>query len=91
MRKHTENRFICWLVWWFYESHGSWPRAVLRVYSHREYFTRSGHHVWIEHGSDLRSLYRAIGMIFVWLKKLWDRGEAKLWPEPEAPDYPGGM
>jgi len=30
-------------------------------------------------------------MVFVWLKKLWDRGEAKLWPEKEKPDFPCAM
>lgn len=90
-RTCTENRLVCWLIWWFHESHGEWPKRVIRVYSFREYFCASSHHVWVEEYNFWRTLYRALGMTFVWLKKLWDRGEAKLWPDKEKPQWPCAM
>lgn len=91
MRRSTENRIICALIYWFYESHATWPQRVLRVYSFKEYFTFTGRHVWVEHLPFWRTLYRAVGMVFPACKKLWDRGEAKLWPEKEKPDFPNAM
>ena len=38
-----------------------------------------------------RSLYRAVGMVFVWAKRAWDRGEAKLWAPKDKPEFTGGM
>jgi len=90
-RRHTENRLICGLIWWFHESHGEWPKRVIRVYSFREYFCASGHHIWVDEYNFGRTLYRALGMTFVWLKKFWDRGEAKLWPAKEKPEWPCAM
>jgi len=78
-RRSTENRLICWLVWWFYESHGAHPKRVYRVYSHREYFTFSSHHVWVDDLRFWHTLYRAVGMIFPACKGVWDRGERKIW------------
>ena len=92
MRRGTENRFICWLIWWFYESHGSPSRGrVLRVYSTKEYFTDFSRHVWIEQPAYGRTLYRAIGSLFLLGKALWDAGEAKLWPPDDKPEFNGGM
>ena len=91
MRRHTENRAICWLIYWFHESHGAWPKRVLRVYSFREYFTYSGHHIWVDEYNFWRTLYRAFGMIFPACKKLWDRGEAKFWEKKEKKDFPCAM
>jgi len=93
MRKHTTNRLVCALIWWFYESHAPWPRRarVIRVYSLKQYFCASGHHVWVEHPHYLHTLYRAIGMVFPACKWLWDRGEAKIWPPKEKPEFPVAM
>jgi len=91
MRKHTENRFICWLIWWFYESHSTWPNRVLRVYGLKEYFTCSSRHDWVDKVVFWRSLYRAVGMVFVWAKAAWDRGEDKLWPPKEKSEFPCAM
>ena len=94
MRKHTENRIVCALVWWFWESHAPWPprSRVIRVYSLRGYFLASGHHVWIgDPPRYLHTLYRAVGMIFPACKRLWDRGEAKIWPPKEKTEFSGGM
>ena len=90
-RTYTESRLICWLIWWFYESHAGYPSRVIRVYSLHEYFCASGSHRWVEECSFWRTLYRALGMTFVWLKRLWDRGEAKLWPAKEKPQFPCTM
>ena len=90
-RWSTENRFLCFLAWWFYESHGPWPHRVLRVYGFKEYFTASSRHVWVEKIVFWRSLYRAVGMVFVWAKRLWDWGEAKLWEPKDKPEFTGGM
>lgn len=91
MRRKTENRLICWLIYWFHESHSDWPKRVRVVYSLREYATFSGHHIWVDEYNFCRTLYRAIGMIFPACKKAWDRGEAKLWKEKEKPDFPCAM
>jgi len=91
-RYSTENRLICWLAWWLYESHTSWPHRVIRVYGPKEYFTASSRHVWVEQIQFWRSLYRAVGMVFVWLKQWWDKGEIKIWQTPDKTDYSdGGM
>ena len=79
VRKSTENRIVCALIEWFYESHAPAPKQVIRVYSFKEYFTASGHHYWVEVCPFWRTLYRAAGMTFPACKKLWDRGEARLW------------
>lgn len=78
-------------MWWFHESHASWPKRIIRVYSFRQYFCASGHHIWVDEYNFWRTLYRALGMTFVWLKKAWDRGEAKLWPDKEKPEWPCAM
>lgn len=62
---------------------------MLRVYGLKEYFTCSSRHVWVEDLQFWRSLYRAVGMIFVWAKQLWDRGEAKFWQSEDKTDISG--
>jgi len=85
-RWSTTNRLVCLLAYWFWESHSETPHKVYRVYGFYEYFTRSGRHVWVQDGSNLRTLWRAIGVIFPTCKRLWDKIEKKLWePEPEGP------
>ena len=80
----TENRLICALFTWFYESHASWPKRVRRVYGLKEYFTDC--HVWVEEFSFWHTLYRAVGTVFPTCQKRWDRLENKLWP-PESVTY----
>ncbi len=82
-RWSTTNRFVCFLAWWFYESHAAWPHSVQRVYGFKEYQS-CGRHVWVEKVVFWRSLYRTFGMLFVFGKKLWDRGEARIWAEKPA-------
>lgn len=92
VRRHTKNRLICALMWWFWESHADQPKCrIIRVYSFREYFTASSHHTYVQDYRFFQQLYRAVGMIFPAIKRLWDSGEAKLWPPPEKPPWPNGM
>lgn len=90
-RRSTQNRFLCWLAWWLYESHTEWPHRVIRVYSLKEYFTCTGRHVWVEEIQLWRSLYRAVGMVFVWAKVLWDKGELRIWQPKDTTEFTGGM
>lgn len=81
-RRYTTNRLVCVLMWWLWESHAPWPKCrVIRVYSYREYFTASGHHLYATEFNIWQQFYRAVGMVFPWLKSLWDRLEKRLWPE----------
>lgn len=83
----TENRFVCFLAWWLWESHASWPKRVNRVYRWDEYQAQ-GSHVWVEHHHHLaRTAWRAAGMVFVWAKAGWDTIERRVWDrkKPEPP------
>jgi hypothetical protein len=75
-------------MWWFWESHVEKPKVrIIRVYSFREYFTASGHHIYVENYQLWRTLYRAVGMVLPWLKRFWDRGEARIWPVKGEPMF----
>ena len=79
-------------MWWYWESHAPNPKChIIRVYSFHEYFTASGHHIFVEHYHFWQQLYRAVGMVFPWLKGLWDRLERKIWRPEKNPDWCGGM
>ena len=76
-------------MWWFWESHGDRPKCrIIRVYSFHEYFTASGQHIWAEEYRFFQQLYRAVGMIFPWLKRQWDNLEKRIWPPKEKFQYP---
>jgi hypothetical protein len=98
-RKGTENRITCWLAYWFWESHASWPQRVTQVYSWswkrwsiREYQTAYGRHVCVEHYLFWRTLWRATGMIFPACKKIWDKIERRVWAEKSDDDeFQSGM
>lgn len=84
MRRYTENRLICFLFWWFYESHCHLPAKIKRVYGFRSYLTASGRRIHVDEVRFFRTLYRAIGMVFPACKYLWDRGESFLWPAKKS-------
>jgi hypothetical protein len=84
LKKATDNRLVCALVYWFYESHHTYPQRVRWVYSPTEYIS-TNRHVWVERMEFWHTLYRAVGMIFPALAKLWQKLEQKLWPV-EKPD-----
>ena len=83
--KGTKNRVICWLMWWFWESHNQWPAKVTWVFSFKGYITNRGQSLFVEEYSFWRTLWRATGMVFVWAKQAWDWAEEKLWPPPPPP------
>lgn len=80
-------------MWWFWESHGDRPKCrIIRVYSFREYFLDYGAHTFVEDYLFWRQLYRAIGMVFPWLKQIWDKAELKMWPpKNKFTGFPYGM
>ena len=91
LKKATCNRLVCALVYWFYESHHSYPQRVRWVYSFTEYIT-SHRHVWAERVAFWHTLFRAVGMVFPACAKLWARLELKLWPvDKPDPNQPLGM
>lgn len=88
----TTSRIACWLAYWFWESHASWPQRVIRVYRWNEYQTAHGRHTWVEQFNFWQTLWRATGMVFPACKKVWDRIEKRIWmPKDDRNEFRSGM
>lgn len=93
-RKATDNRIICAVMWWFWESHHAFPARVTWVYSFNHWQNNRGQQLWAEGWAKreyVRNLWRALGMTFVWAKRWWDRAEEKMFTKPPPKDFINAM